>query len=517
MQAPTHVAFGLVFTVSVGTVLGIRLTPAVAALTTAGALLPDVDTTTSLVGKLCPPLSRLLERRFGHRTLTHSLLALMLITLPTLPLALVDPTWPAAFALGYLSHLLVDASNKSGVPLFFPSPLRAVLPRGEGVRIAVGSKAEALLFLLLLALIAILLPLHWLGFARALHALTRTTAGAIADYRIWEGKYEVWAEVDGIFRLSQRRVRQRYRILGVANAHTLVVDDPGAGTMHTVGTGESASIFPYGIRAEPGRAITVQTRTVDLSQELLGDLLRKIPTTGESFLLGKVRTPDTPVIKPEPEQYAALELGMHELELRYARPRALEAQGVATTFIVTGQVLIQTILPWDALLSALPPVAPPPREFDDITQLYIAHLIDPARELLVREGERVHRGQLLARLSYKDPEVRRRRHDAEAQLQERETALRLQEAKLRVVRALWSGQLAASRTVELEEAALVRAHDAIEHARRELTRMDEIARQLSEIRAPVDGQVLTIRIHAIHGSEGTALVRMLYRKAKGAP
>ncbi len=30
---------------------------------------------------------------------------------------------------------------------------------------------------------------------------------------------------------------------------------------------------------------------------------------------------------------------------------------------------------------------------------------------------------------------------------------------------------------------------------------------------PVDGQVLTIRVSIIHGSEGTAVLRLLYRKS----
>ena len=43
------------------------------------ALLPDTDTPKSLIGSLLRPISRLLERRIGHRTVTHSLLALGLV------------------------------------------------------------------------------------------------------------------------------------------------------------------------------------------------------------------------------------------------------------------------------------------------------------------------------------------------------------------------------------------------------------------------------------------------------
>src|SRR5262245_58286976 len=196
MQAPTHATFGLVFVIGAGTVLGVVLTPPVAAIAVLGALLPDVDTPTSLIGKLCRPPARLLERRFGHLPVPHSLLGLALFTGSVASLGLINPQWPLAFGLGYLSHLLIDCANKSGTPLFYPSPIRAVLPRSEALRIAVGSGAETVLGVLLAGLLVILVPLHQMGFARALHAFTRTTTGAITDFRGWEGRYEVWADVD---------------------------------------------------------------------------------------------------------------------------------------------------------------------------------------------------------------------------------------------------------------------------------------------------------------------------------
>jgi multidrug efflux pump subunit AcrA (membrane-fusion protein) len=55
---------------------------------------------------------------------------------------------------------------------------------------------------------------------------------------------------------------------------------------------------------------------------------------------------------------------------------------------------------------------------------------------------------------------------------------------------------------------------AVEQSRRDLARLAEEADRLSEVRSPVDGQVLTIRVHVIHGSEGTAVLRLLYRKSK---
>jgi inner membrane protein len=518
VRAPTHATFGLAFVILTGTILGLVLTPATAAFAIVGALLPDIDTPTSLIGRLARPLSRWLERRFGHRTITHSLLGCTAVTLPLTPLALITGHWPLAFALGYLSHLLIDAVNKSGTPLFWPSPLRAVFPRHEARRITVGSRAETVLLALLLGTLGVLVPLHEMGFTRALHALTRTTAGAIADYRTWEGKYEVWAEIEGIFPLSQRRVHQRYRILGIANQSTLIVLDPGTHTIHTVGPTKEATLYPARIRAHRGQPITVATRPVTLTQQLLRDLRREIPSDGETYLHGVVKTPDTPLTQPDPEQYEVLKAGLHELELRFARARDLEDPRVGTLFVVSGQVLVQTVRPVSAGAATTGPApasgspASPP-EFDDVTEVFIAHVTDPARELLIREGDRVQKGQLLARLTWKDPELERKRQHAEAVLQEREAALALQEGKLRQAQALVAAGLAVAGAVTREETARLRAQETVAQARRELDRLADEARRAAEIRAPVDGQVLTLRVHVIHGSEGTAVLRVLYRRA----
>ncbi len=521
MKAPTHATFGLVFTILAGTVLGILLTPTVAAFACLGALLPDIDTPTSLIGTAGRPLSRFLERRFGHRTLTHSFLGLALALLPLLPLGLVThqgPQWLLAFGLGYLSHLVIDCANKSGTPLFYPSPLRAVLPGREELRIAVGSGPERVLLAVLLVSLAVLLPLHQMGFTRALHALTRTTHAAISDYRGWQGRWEVWAEVDGIFPLSQQRVRQRYRILGLATATTVIVLDPLTGRIHTVGNQKEATLYPYRIRASQGRPITVRTRQVTLTQQLLRDLLHEIPPEGETYLQGTVKTSDTPVLKPDPEQYEVLKPGLHELELRFARRQDLEDPLVGTLFVLSGLVFVQTIVPEGSTSPPAPSLPAPaaPSEFEDITQLFIAHLTDPSQELLVREGERVRTGQLLARLTYRDQELERRRQHAQAQSEEKEAALALQETKLRQARALIAAGLGAPAAVAREEAHLLRAHEAVAHSRRELARLAAEAHGLAEVRSPVDGQVLTIRVHVIHGSEGTAVLRLLYRKASAS-
>ncbi|QKI88382.1 metal-dependent hydrolase [Thiomicrorhabdus xiamenensis] len=87
-----------------------------------GALVPDLDARQSvlkrfwLIRGLFLPLSLL-----GHRTWTHSLVALVLLTMPLFSLS--DGAYQAllAFNIGYGSHIFADWLTHRGVPLFYPS------------------------------------------------------------------------------------------------------------------------------------------------------------------------------------------------------------------------------------------------------------------------------------------------------------------------------------------------------------------------------------------------------------
>jgi hypothetical protein len=263
--------------------------------------------------------------------------------------------------------------------------------------------------------------------------------------------------------------------------------------------------------------VTVETGPVTLTQRLLRDLLREVPSDGETYFHGIVRTPDAVALKPDPEAYEVLKAGLSALELRFARPRDLEDPKVGSLFVLSGLVLVQTIRRAEAAPAPTPAARLAAVEFDDVTELFIAHLTDPARELLVREGDRVQRGQLLARLTWQDPELERKRQQAAAELAEREATQRLRYAAVGQARKLVDVGLAAPGGLAKGETDLLAAREAVAQAHRVLERLTDDARRLTEVRAPVDGQILSVRVHVIHGSEGTAALRLLYRKTTEPP
>lgn len=89
-------------------------------LTALFGLLPDIDSHTSTIGRTFPFLSKPLESRYGHRTITHSLIAL--ITVGTVTYFVYHSHWVWLTA-AYGSHFIIDMIFGAGVPLLWPYPI----------------------------------------------------------------------------------------------------------------------------------------------------------------------------------------------------------------------------------------------------------------------------------------------------------------------------------------------------------------------------------------------------------
>ena len=100
-----------------------------------GSHLPDIDHPKSAFGSRVLPLSLPISAVFGHRGITHSLIAVVGMSWAVW-WALHYAHWQNGYtvpvvvgvAVGYLSHLLGDWLTNSGVPLLWPSKRRFVSP-----------------------------------------------------------------------------------------------------------------------------------------------------------------------------------------------------------------------------------------------------------------------------------------------------------------------------------------------------------------------------------------------------
>ncbi|MBD0378969.1 metal-dependent hydrolase [Paenibacillus sedimenti] len=101
--------------------------------------LADVDKPGSTMAKVLFPLSALLRvLQVRHRTVTHSILLLILLMLVSSP---IPALFYWVFIISYASHPLIDLFNDKGVQLFWPiKPKVRLLPKWMAV--TTGSVVE---------------------------------------------------------------------------------------------------------------------------------------------------------------------------------------------------------------------------------------------------------------------------------------------------------------------------------------------------------------------------------------
>ena len=138
------------------------------ALAALGALLPDLDAMESKakslhVAKIRPlaPLAAIVYQTWGHRTLLHSPLGFLIAGACFLPVGLFWGIGPyLALWLGYGSHLLADASTKTGIPSWPNQVKRRFHLLPPALRITTGTHAEDMLFPIIALPLLLLLLLH---------------------------------------------------------------------------------------------------------------------------------------------------------------------------------------------------------------------------------------------------------------------------------------------------------------------------------------------------------------------
>lgn len=159
MSGPNHVVGGVVFT-------GIYLSmwdkniygsPHFLFFTAFFSLLPDIDHTRSIIGKPFYPIALYLDRKFGHRTITHSLLCYIVVGITVGMIERIwlnDTTITKIYYWAYGSHLIFDMLTVQGVPLFYPFKKNpCVIPGNPSFRIrSYDLKSESIFFVIFILL-----------------------------------------------------------------------------------------------------------------------------------------------------------------------------------------------------------------------------------------------------------------------------------------------------------------------------------------------------------------------------
>ena len=395
MQAGTHIA-GAALTLAVARGFGLEVGPLEAAVCAFGSILPDIDTTTSGIGRFFRPLAQFLENRFGHRTMTHSLLFLLLLSVALMPLYFAYPGVWFAFVYGYLSHLLLDTLNVNGVPLLWPNRLQFWFFGNRKLRVPYGSPAESSLAVIFSVVAILLWPMGNNGFDTAFRRVVASPETAVADYIDMRETNEVYAVLNGFNSETQEPMNGRYRIIEAIGRAGVIVEDE-AGRAYQVS--KNGQVVAYRVRAYPGAPSVVRAYRLDVGGRLLSDILNALPQqgtravwiTGNLLVAANVQPP--PADAGTFQRVRRLPGPQNVLLLHAARPGDLTPY--STAFVTTGSLVVRVEYSGTKAPDTLP-LAPATAGRATVRLVELPNLPSLAG-LLVEQGDTVTEGQPLAR------------------------------------------------------------------------------------------------------------------------
>ncbi|MEO0738534.1 MAG: metal-dependent hydrolase [Cyanobacteria bacterium J06649_12] len=314
MMAITHAAIA---TAGASLLLG-TAQPLPLALAVLGSQLPDIDTTTSIIGQVCYPISSWIEDRYPHRSVTHSLAATVAIATVSLTvgIALGDIRPWLALPLGHLLSCFSDCFTRQGVQLFWPTPVWAISVSNPKRRIRTGGPAE---YWVLAVAVGLLMLGIWLagtgGVTGQVNQSLGLRDGALATYNANAASAEVYAEITGVWADDRTRADGRYLILDAVGNEFVVTD--GQGVYQT-----GKQLLVEKLTTATGAAMTRTTQTLMLSDEDVVSRLQALRMASPSariYLSGSITVDFPEEVRPTvlPRQLPAVTMVGESVELAY--------------------------------------------------------------------------------------------------------------------------------------------------------------------------------------------------------
>jgi inner membrane protein len=322
MMTLTHATIALAGT---SLILG-TADPLTLGLAVIGSQLPDLDTTTSTVGKIFFPLSSFIEDRFPHRTITHSLLATGFLTLISLAVGYKTGhlITSVALPLGHLIACFSDCFTIKGVQLFYPYPAWAVSVSNPRRRLKTGGAGE--LWVLAISIVLLIAGIYLAtggGISQQISQSLGLKDGVTDLYNQKAGTNQVYATVEGVWASDRSSASGKYRIIGTDGSEFIISD--GKGLYKT-----NEQIIVNKLQTSVGEAATTEIRNLTFNDEnpiaTLQKLQRAYPKA-DIFLTGELTVdfPEEVKIAIEPNQMVTAALVGSSLKFSYCGlSRAIE-------------------------------------------------------------------------------------------------------------------------------------------------------------------------------------------------
>ncbi|NET08557.1 MAG: metal-dependent hydrolase [Merismopedia sp. SIO2A8] len=291
--------------------------PMLLGLAVVGSQIPDIDTTTSTIGKIFFPVSSWIEDRFPHRSITHSLLATATIAVASIAVGHFGlGNWKSAIALP-LGHLLAcfsDTFTKQGVQLFYPEPAWCVSVSNPRRRLKTGGAAE---LSVLACATALLITGIWLanggGITTKVTQSLGLRDGIIRTYNQNASTNNLYAGITGVWSSDRSDASNKYFILGTAGSEFIVTDGSGI-----YKTGEQIIVSKLTTSVGEPAQTTIQTLTWGDEDPLpqLQHLVAQYPNAA-IFVSGQLAVDFPEDIKPAAQANQLMTLSVSGLTVKF--------------------------------------------------------------------------------------------------------------------------------------------------------------------------------------------------------
>jgi inner membrane protein len=349
MTAPTHITFAHFIYLLLLTTAGVALNTLNAVLITIASILPDIDTAASFIGRTVPFISTRIERKFGHRTLTHSAVFVAALAIVLAPLYLFVPDAYVCLLVGYASHPFLDSMTVHGVKLFYPfSSVKCVFPlevnNPHRYRLQTGSKMDkALGLLFFLGCIPTFLIAHQ-GYERFIRSTQKNIESAVRDYNDFSKDHFVFAEVVAYNMMTKERIEGIFEIVGTLNPTTVLFKGTD-GALHSLGKEYEAEYVAERIICRKGDPAETRVRSVDMSNQLLSQVLAYLDARFETHLFGALSSSDPFSVPQEGKMFSPIAGSFNNIRFNFATYDDIQRLNLENIFITKGTLTIRTVIP----------------------------------------------------------------------------------------------------------------------------------------------------------------------------
>ncbi len=310
-------------------------------------LLPDVDISTSIAGRVLPWLSNWLERRFPHRSCTHSFVASTVVGVFAYGSTLLTERnflqVAHALTIGYFFGWLLDMFTKTGVEMFWPATERYVCPGNRKFRIKTGSSVEYTLLILLIAIALLVFNINASGgLMRQFNRLIALPSGVEELYNQSGATHLILTHIKGIRNIDRGKILGDFTIIESLGESFIVQSQEGK--IYKVGLDSNSQIISEQITADIGPTATTHVETLTFDDEELTSKLEQFNREGAKvFLSGQVSIDDADEVQyiADPYEFPFIKISGSSLNLENAP--LMTVMNYFSNQYATGQLEIKII------------------------------------------------------------------------------------------------------------------------------------------------------------------------------